>query len=29
MAQFRIVTISRLMGSGGGYVGYLVAKELG
>jgi len=29
MAQFRIVTISRLMGSGGGYVGYLVAKGLG
>ena len=29
MGQFRTVTISRLMGSGGGYVGYLVAKELG
>jgi hypothetical protein len=29
MAQFRIVTVSRLMGSGGGYVGYLAAKELG
>jgi cytidylate kinase len=29
MAPFRIVTISRLMGSGGAYVGYLVARELG
>ncbi len=29
MEQFRIVTVSRLMGSGGGYVGYLAAKELG
>jgi cytidylate kinase len=29
MEQFRVVTISRLMGSGGGYIGYLAAKELG
>ena len=29
MEQFRVVTVSRLMGSGGGYVGYLAAKELG
>jgi cytidylate kinase len=29
MEQFRTVTLSRLMGSGGGYVGYLAAKELG
>jgi len=27
--EHRIVTVSRLMGSGGGYVGYLAAKELG
>ncbi len=29
MKQFRAVTVSRLMGSGGGYIGYLAAKELG
>jgi cytidylate kinase len=29
MGQFKVVTISRLMGSGGAYVGYLVARELG
>lgn len=27
--QFNIITISRQMGSGGTYIGYLVAKELG
>ena len=29
MEKIRIVTISRLIGCGGGYVGYLAAKELG
>jgi CMP/dCMP kinase len=29
MDQFKVVTISRLMGSGGAYIGHLVARKIG